>query len=105
MPRNLIIIVAVAISFFAHFPFVSASYAQSFATKAKQAVIMDGLTGAVLFGKNENQLMAPASMSKLMTMTLIFEAIKSGQAAGDIGLIVEQHDISGTKKIANHLAG
>ncbi len=79
MRRNLTIIVAVAISFFAHVPFVSVSYAQSFATKAKQAVIMDGLTGAVLFGKNENQLMAPASMSKLMTMTLIFEAIQSGR--------------------------
>lgn len=79
MPRHLIIIIAITLSFVASFSLVSPGNAQTFATKAKQAVILDGLTGAVLFGKNENQLMAPASMSKLMTMTLIFEAIKSGQ--------------------------
>lgn len=58
---------------------IPVSEAQTFATKAKQAVIMDALTGTILYGKNENALMAPASMSKLMTMILVFEAVKSGQ--------------------------
>ncbi len=53
--------------------------AQGFETKAKQAIVIDAITGTVLFGKNEDQLMPPASMSKLMTMVLVFEAIKSGR--------------------------
>ncbi len=79
MLHNLIIRIAIAVLLFANSSFVLTGQAQNFATKAKQAVIMDALTGTILFGKNENQLMAPASMSKLMTMTLVFEAIKTRQ--------------------------
>lgn len=64
---------------FSFLTFVAPASAQTFATKAKQAIIMDALTGTILFGKNADQLMPPASMSKLMTMTLVFEAVKSGK--------------------------
>jgi len=81
--RNLIIKLFLVFLCATNLSWISASQAQSFATKAKQAVIMDALTGTILFGKNEDQLMAPASMSKLMTMTLVFEAIKSRQLGMD----------------------
>lgn len=47
-------------------------------TPAEFAILMDGATGAVLFEKNADDLMAPASMSKLMTLVIAFEAIKAG---------------------------
>lgn len=57
----------------------SATWAAAFETKATYAVLMDGETGAVLFEKEGDALMAPASMTKLMTMTLLFEALKEGR--------------------------
>ena len=48
-------------------------------TKARQAILMDADTGAVLFQQRSDDLMAPASMSKLMTLALIFKALKAGE--------------------------
>lgn len=83
MHRKLFMVIALAVLLFLPWAESSVTIAQTFATKAKQAVVMDALTGTILFGKNENQLMAPASMSKLMTMTVVFEAIKSRQLGMD----------------------
>jgi D-alanyl-D-alanine carboxypeptidase (penicillin-binding protein 5/6) len=59
--------------------FASIGSAQEFATKAKQAIVMDFDSGSVLFQKNADQLMPPASMAKLMTMEVVFDALKRGQ--------------------------
>lgn len=48
-------------------------------TKARQAILMDADSGAVLFQQKADELMHPASMSKLMTLALVFKALKSGQ--------------------------
>ncbi|MCH7486432.1 MAG: D-alanyl-D-alanine carboxypeptidase, partial [Proteobacteria bacterium] len=47
------------------------------------AILMDAATGEVLFEKNADQLMAPASMSKMMTTYLIFERLRDGQLSLD----------------------
>lgn len=47
-------------------------------TPAEYAVIMDYKTGAVLFEKNADVPTAPASMSKLMTVAIVFERLKEG---------------------------
>ncbi|MDH5723050.1 MAG: D-alanyl-D-alanine carboxypeptidase [Alphaproteobacteria bacterium] len=52
------------------------SYAQD--TLAKQALIIDFETENVLFEKNSDEQMPTSSMSKVMTMYLVFEALKSG---------------------------
>lgn len=58
----------------------SAALAQTeFTTKARQAMVMEADTGAVLFQHNADELASPASMSKLMTLAVVFKAIKSGQ--------------------------
>ncbi|MGN6548908.1 MAG: D-alanyl-D-alanine carboxypeptidase family protein [Pararhizobium sp.] len=57
----------------------SAARAQLFETKAKEAFLMDGATGTVLFAKNEDKPVPPASLAKLMTIELLFGAIKSGR--------------------------
>ncbi|MEE9375394.1 MAG: D-alanyl-D-alanine carboxypeptidase family protein [Rhizobiaceae bacterium] len=57
----------------------SSSSAQSFQTKAKQAIVMDFESGSILYQKNADQLMPPASMAKLMTIEVVFNALKTGQ--------------------------
>ena len=51
-------------------------------TPAKQAILVDHATGTVLFAKNPEQSMQPSSMSKLMTLNMLFERL----AAGGLGL-------------------
>ena len=46
---------------------------------AKSAVLMDAATGTVLYEQNPNDALAPASVTKVMTMLLIMEAIDSGK--------------------------
>ena len=45
----------------------------------KAAVLMDAATGTVLYEKNAHERLAPASVTKVMTMLLIMEAIDSGK--------------------------
>ena len=47
--------------------------------KAKSAVLMDFSTGKVLFSKNENEKLYPASVTKIMPMLLFMEALDSGK--------------------------
>ncbi|HEY0836472.1 MAG TPA: D-alanyl-D-alanine carboxypeptidase family protein [Azospirillum sp.] len=48
-------------------------------TIARQAILIDMTTNTVLFEKNSDQRMPPSSMSKIMTMYMVFEALKSGR--------------------------
>jgi D-alanyl-D-alanine carboxypeptidase (penicillin-binding protein 5/6) len=48
-------------------------------TAGKSALLMDVATGTVLYEKNAHEPLAPASVTKVMTMLLIMEAIDSGK--------------------------
>ncbi len=52
--------------------------ASAMETPARQAILVDDTTGAVLFEKNAYEPMPPASMSKLMTVYLLFERLALG---------------------------
>ncbi|WP_042350124.1 D-alanyl-D-alanine carboxypeptidase family protein [Bacillus massiliigorillae] len=49
------------------------------ANEAKSAILIERDTGAILYAKNENKRLSPASMTKVMTMLLIMEAIDKGE--------------------------
>jgi len=53
--------------------------AQAFDTPAKQAMLVDATTNTVLFTKNADKRMGPSSMSKMMTVYVVLEKIKSGE--------------------------
>ena len=57
----------------------SAQAPAQFESRAKQAILMDSGSGKVLFEKNADELMHPASMSKIMTAIMVFERLKSGR--------------------------
>ncbi len=59
--------------------FILANQAQAFETLAKNALLMDADTGFVIYEKEANIPMPPASMSKLMTAYMVFEALQNGK--------------------------
>ena len=61
-----------------------------FDTIARQAIIIDADTGAVLLEKNADERMPPSSMSKLMTMYVVFDMLKQGRLRMDQQLPVSE---------------
>ncbi len=57
--------------------------AQLFETRAEEAVLLDANTGTVLFAKNADEQVPPASLAKLMTMEVVFHALKTGRLSMD----------------------
>lgn len=53
------------------------------AQNASSGILIEFTTGKVLFEKASNEKMAPASMTKIMTMLLIMEAVESGKISLD----------------------
>ena len=47
--------------------------------KAQHAILVDADTGATLFQRNADELIYPASMSKLMVLAMVFKALKAGE--------------------------
>lgn len=62
---------------------ISAAAAQGFETRATAAWVYDLTTGTVLMDKNADQPLPPASMSKLMTINMLFEALRDGRVQMD----------------------
>ena len=60
-------------------------------TPASHAYLIDTTTGAVLFDKNGKHLMAPASMSKLMTLFMVFERLQDGRLSLDDKFYVSEN--------------
>src|SRR5262249_40310262 len=53
--------------------------AGNFETLAAHAILIDAATETVLFQKGPDERMPPASMSKLMTVAVVFDAIKASK--------------------------
>jgi serine-type D-Ala-D-Ala carboxypeptidase (penicillin-binding protein 5/6) len=65
-------------------------FAQSFETQAAAAYVIDHNTGQVLLDFNADEPLPPASMSKLMTINMVFEALEAGQLTLETLLPVSQ---------------
>jgi D-alanyl-D-alanine carboxypeptidase (penicillin-binding protein 5/6) len=55
--------------------------AAAFETNARAAIVIDMNTGSVLLEKNADEPLPPASMSKLMTLNMLFEALQDGRVS------------------------
>ena len=68
--------------------------------EGKSALLMDAATGTVLYEKNAHEPLAPASVTKVMTMLLIMEAIDSGKIGwGDTVIASEAAAAKGGSQI------
>ena len=77
----------------------TAQQSPAFETRATSAYVRDLTTGIVLLEKNADQPLPPASMSKLMTLLMLFEAIEDGRLAMDTPFSVSSraHAMGGSR--------
>ena len=61
---------------------------------APSAVLMDALSGEVLFGKNPHEVRACASVTKVMTLDLVMEALDSGRIKWTDQVTASEHAAS-----------
>lgn len=61
---------------------------------AKAAVLIEGSTGEIIFEKNKDTELVPASITKIMTLTLIFEAIDQGKISLEDEVMVSEYAAS-----------
>jgi D-alanyl-D-alanine carboxypeptidase (penicillin-binding protein 5/6) len=95
MVRSLLLCVFVSFALPAHL------YAEEAKTKsidlapqANSAVLMDADTGTFLFEKNIHEKLPPASITKIMTMLLIMEALEQEKITLDENVVVSEHAAS-----------
>ena len=63
--------------------FAWSSVVQGFSTTARTALVIDNTTGDVLLSKDIDRPIPPASMSKLMTLFMVFESLEEGKIKMD----------------------
>lgn len=66
----------------------------NFDLDVKSAVLMDANTGTILYSYNEEESLAPASVTKIMTLLLVFEAIEKGSIKYEDRLTVSENAAS-----------
>ena len=64
---------------------------------SKSCVLMESSTGMVLYENNQNEKLSPASITKIMTLVLIFDAIHSGK--------IKLTDVATTSAYAKSMVG
>ena len=69
-------------------------YAQGVAVDAKASILMEAETGRVLHESNAHEKLAPASVTKVMTMLLIYEAVEQERIRWDDVVTVSAHAAS-----------
>ena len=76
MKKRLFILVSFVLCFF----YLSTGvYAAELPIDSPSAILMEASTGAVIYEKNADQPLKPASITKIMTLLLTFEALEKGQ--------------------------
>lgn len=74
-----------------------AAYAETedaLAIQSKSVLLMELESGTVLYEKNADEMLRPASVTKVMTLLLIFEALERGDIALDDTVVVTEHAAS-----------
>jgi len=61
---------------------------------AKSAILMESSTGKVIFEQNPDEKLAPASVTKIMTLLLIYDNISNGKIKWDDMVTVSEHAAS-----------
>jgi serine-type D-Ala-D-Ala carboxypeptidase (penicillin-binding protein 5/6) len=81
----------------------SASAAPTLDVEAEAAILVDGDTGKILYQKNVDMMLPPASMTKMMTEYLLLESIKKDQISWDQKTRISDyaHKISQNRGLSN----
>ena len=71
-----------------------AAIGEAMEINAKSAILIEPRSGAVLYESNADEKLAPASITKIMSLVLIMEAIDSGALALDTVITASEHACS-----------
>lgn len=63
-------------------------------TSAKSAILIEASTGQVIYEKNADEILRPASITKIMTLILIYDAIANGQINLSDEVMISEHAAS-----------
>jgi D-alanyl-D-alanine carboxypeptidase (penicillin-binding protein 5/6) len=69
----------------------AAQDAGALSLQTPSAILMESSTGTILYQKNAHEKMRPASITKIMTLILIFEALESGSISKEDVVTVSEH--------------
>ena len=75
-------------------PIAYADTEDALAIQSKSVLLMELESGTVLYEKNADEMLRPASVTKVMTLLLIFEALERGDIALDDTVVVTEHAAS-----------
>ncbi len=75
-------------------PFLVHAEDLNLAENAKSAILIEASTGEVLYSKNANEKLAPASMTKMMALILIMENIEKGNLKWNDTVVVSKNAAS-----------
>ena len=67
-----------------------APQASALETSAREAILLDYDTGSILFQKDADKPMPPASMTKIMTVFMAFERLKDGRLSMDDTIAISE---------------
>lgn len=91
MKKILIFILTIATLITFHF---HKSFAEAPQIEAPSAILMEASTGKIIYEKNADEVLAPASITKIMTLLLIFDALKENKIALTDEVTVSEHAAS-----------
>ena len=69
----------------------AASAADTYQTSVPHAILVDYDSGSVLFEKAADVAVPPASLTKMMTMAVVFKAIRDGKISVDDEFVISEH--------------
>ena len=72
----------------------AAAIGQTLEIKAKSAILMEPITGKVLYEANADEQLPPASITKIMSLLLVMEALDRGDFAPDTVVTASEHACS-----------
>ncbi len=78
------------LSFFFFLSKVAFSLEQPFEVTARSAVLMDAISDEILFTQTPEEKIGPASLSKIMTLYLAYDALKNGHAGLSDSVIISE---------------
>lgn len=89
---SLLVLIALPIALFS--VSVSANEIEDIVPNAKSAILIEQTTGAILYEKEKDRKLSPASMTKIMTLLLIYEAMENKQFNKDTILTTSEYAAS-----------
>ena len=83
--------------------FTSNVYSSEFDIKAKTVILQDYLSGEILYEKEPNLSIFPASMTKIMTAIVAFDLIKQGQLTLDEKFFVYENALRLSQAVYSYI--